>query len=617
MIQEEEKSSLITINVLITQSSTLGLNNATMAEVALYIIQEHISNLTSTIVIAEHSITPESAKTNAQFLDFLLQNLNESISVQFHLRGFSHQPLEYYVFIVDTVEAFRYIFRYFVDTPNERHYRFLIFLTKRTEMYAQNVYEFIFLCNFFDVIDVGVIIDSLDIGVSLFCYYPFTYYAPCRSNIANLIHSFTILPGTLKEIFPPKLGNFHGCPLKVSARIYHPYFSFVGNKSNPEPVGNWDNISGIEGNLLKFLAMIMNFRIDLQPFPKERCYIHSNQSDGCLKQLKDRKVDIAVGGFVDSNDGRLNFSPTGPYHTSPLRFIVRGKQNLSSLGRLAMPFTKQVWIIVAVFFVFVIILTSALKLMQPKIHQFIFGEENYNPATNFLAVFLGYSVARTPRRNFARYTFSLLLSLTLVLRNAYQGSLYDAFCMNRFAKIPSGFEDLVKWNYTIVLPPEASEILNFPNKLLIKSKNDGYEPRLKILDKLQGKYATVAVQDGFINYVQRNIRSGSQLLIIKEVIYNYQFVMYLPKHSIYLSVFNKKLRELAAAGMLSRLRSKYTKINEFILANLMQQQKKEPLQNKRLYALYSICGLLILISIVVFCLEIFSVQYTRWQRFFS
>ncbi|XP_055858450.1 uncharacterized protein LOC129920930 [Episyrphus balteatus] len=586
---------------------------------ALYLIQEHLSNLTSTIVIAEHSSIPEYENTNAQLLDYILQNLQGSISVQLYVRGVCHQPLEYYVFIVDSTEAFRTLFRYFVDTPFERHYRFLIFLTKFSPGgYFYHLAEIFKLCYQFDIIDVSVVSDRGDLGFEIYIYHLFAAHL-CRRYFPEPLITFDLDPENLQfEIFPNKLKNLFGCPFKVSARIYPPYFTFIGNKTNPEPEGDWDNISGIEGSLLKFLAETINFSIDLKPFPKERSFFKNNKSSGCFKQIKDRDVDIIVGGFVDSVEGRFGFSPTGQYHNSAFRYIVRGKNYLSSLDRLAKPFSKQTWILVAGFLVVTIVFTSVLKLVRLKIYQIIFGEENQNPVTNILAICLGYSVSRIPRRNFARFILLQMLILTLVLRNAYQGSLYDAFRMDKFAQIPSGLNDLNKWNYTILLPAESSESLMFPNERTIKTKTYGYEPRLQMLERLEGKYVTVAFQDSFIYYVERNLKHKIELLSIKEVIYNYQFVMYLPKHSIFLPTFNKKLRDLAAAGILTQLRLKFTRNDQFLSAfSRQQQQKKKPLNNKRLYAVYNICGVLLGISIVVFCLEILSVRFVRLKRMFG
>ncbi|XP_055845044.1 uncharacterized protein LOC129911316 [Episyrphus balteatus] len=319
---------------------------------------------------------------------------------------------------------------------------------------------------------------------------------------------------------------------------------------------------------------------------------------------------------MDSNSGRHIVSPTIAYHTSIFIFVVRGKSILSSLGRLAKPFTINLWVLVAGFLLFTMLFTSVLKVMKLKVYQFVFGKENHSPVTNFFALFLGYGVSQTPRRNFARYIFVLLLFLTLVLRSAYQGSLYDAFRKDSFDSKLSGYDDLIKSNYVLLSPPEAPYLPNYPNKLISIVLTHGYEKRLTKLETLENRYTTLVVLDAFLYYVQKKLRNGTELLLIPERVNSFQLVMFLPKHSIYLSVFNRKLKELAAAGITSKFSSESTSIDQIIKAYLMRQREKLPLHNARLSALYGIWFISLGVSLVVFILEILSVRNRKLQKLF-
>ncbi|XP_055846707.1 uncharacterized protein LOC129912472 isoform X2 [Episyrphus balteatus] len=590
---------------------TLNLNSAniSLAEVTLVLAREYLSSMTSTLVIAEHSIMPELGIKNILLMEYVLQHLNEKVAVQLYMHDYSDQPLEYYIFVVDSLEAFKEVYHSFMYNFYERHYRFLIVLTKYTPGFRKVMEEIFILCYHYDVIDANIITDHPKRGVAMYTYFLYSENV-CRGCLPELLYSFNDGFGNLKKLFPEKLNNFHRCPIKVTSRYLPPFFTLIGNTSDPQPIGNWENLSGIEGTLLKFLAEALNFTIDLRPLPAERSYVKNNQSYGCFKQLEGFKVDIAIGCFIASDTARSLYSPTSPHHHSPYMYLVKGKRNLSAFGRLGQPFSNQLWILVAVFFIMGIVFILSLK---HKVRQFVFGEENENPVTNFVAIFLGYSVIKTPRRNFARFIFYKMLSLTLVLRNAYQGSLYDAFRMDRFARCPTGYDDLIKWNYTLILPPETAA-LNLFSKQQIIVESDGYEPRLKLLESLEGNYATVVVPDGYSYYLEKSLRNGSDLFLIPEAIYNYQFVMFLPKHSIYLNVFNKKLKEFACAGITSKLSSNFT-LNPLVLQKLMEKPRNVPLSNNRLLAMYEIYGSMIVISGIVFGLELLSVKYRRLERF--
>ncbi|XP_055913555.1 uncharacterized protein LOC129947138 [Eupeodes corollae] len=187
--------------------------------------------------------------------------------------------------------------------------------------------------------------------------------------------------------------------------------------------------------------------------------------------------------------------------------------------------------------------------------------------------------------------------------------------MDRFARAPSGFDELIKWNYTIILPPETAELKLFPQQQTIKVNTDGFEPRLEMLEKLEGKYVTVVIQDGYLHYLQKALRNGSELILLPEAIYNYQFVMFLPKHSIYLNIFNKKLKEFACAGITAKISSDST-IDRLTLRKLMNNPKAVALTGKRLRALYHIYIISVSISFGVFVLEKLSVRYERLEKYF-
>ncbi|XP_055852406.1 uncharacterized protein LOC129916455 [Episyrphus balteatus] len=470
--------------------------------------------------------------------------------------------------------------------------------------------EIFSLCHHFNVIDVNILTEDPKRGVSMFTYFLFTK-SICRGFSPILMYNFNEGFEKFNNLFPPKLKNFHGCPIKLSARTFAPYFTFIGNKSKPEPIGNWENISGLEGALMKYLALTLNFTIELLPFAEDQSY-------GCFELLRNGEADVVIGGFGDSNIVRWGFSPSTAYHNSAIFFVIRGKNMLSSLGRLARPFSIEVWILVAVFFILTIILIFLLKIARKSIYQFVLGEQNHNPVTNFLAVFLGYPMCRTPRRNFARFIFLNMLLLTFILRNAYLGSLYHAFRKDNFFKIPSGFEDLIKWNYTIILPFDNSQLFDFPKERTIIAKMGEFDKRLQFFEELKGRYVTVTLYDQLFYYVLQKLKNKTEtgLFTTPEIIYNYHFVMFMRKHSIYLTPFNKMIKELNEAGILEILRSEFVKNDVlFMISRYLKYQKKNiPLNNERLYGLYYLFGSLVGISILVFCLEILSYRFRNLQR---
>ncbi|XP_055910518.1 uncharacterized protein LOC129944881 [Eupeodes corollae] len=590
-----------------------------LAEITLNLTRKFLKYATSTLVIVEKSVTPETSNTNLNLLEYFLQNVQDNIAVQLKIHSKNKQPWEYYIFIVDSIEAFRKINGLFPESFFERHFYFLIILTKHTHNLG-NVIEDIFkLCYQFNVIDVILIVKHPTDGVCMFTYMLYSTNA-CRTvqPILYLRLKDNRELDNLKTIFPEKLNNFFGCPVKVAGRKLGPFLDLRGNKNNPQPVGSWENLSGVEGLLIRELASALNFQLQLLPFPKSRSYIENLTCYGSFLELQNGNADLAIGGFGGSDPSRWLFTPSIVYHSSPFVYVVRAKE-LSAIGRLAKPFSIQLWIalvgVLAIGFSFIII----LRFMNPVTTQYILGDKNDAPTLNFFAIILGYPVNRTPlaNRNFARYILLLLLILTLVIRNAYQGSLYEAILRDGFVRIPSGLKEIVKWNYKILISPEVDKFNAYPKDLTITVPVGGYLARIKILEKIEGRYASAILRESFIDYMNKNQWKRNNLFMNNEVIIMYHFVMFFPKNSIYVATFDKKLRLLIYGGITNKLKHNNLTSEAALRSIRRSQPPREPLGNRRLRAMYDIYICMKVIAIFVFFLELMSVRCDKLYRFFQ
>lgn len=80
-----------------------------------------------------------------------------------------------------------------------------------------------------------------------------------------------------------------------------------------------------------------------------------------------------------------------------------------------------------VLFVLAVIIMFVLKLIPTQNRDFIVGKSNNTPFFNMIYIYLGGAITldRVPVRNFARTIFLIWLLFSLVIRNAYQGKLFD------------------------------------------------------------------------------------------------------------------------------------------------------------------------------------------------
>ncbi|XP_055846441.1 uncharacterized protein LOC129912274 [Episyrphus balteatus] len=462
------------------------------------------------------------------------------------------------------------------------------------------------LCYDFNVIDVNIVLDHPVLGVSVFTYYLFKK-DKCRIIKPELYFQANQGYEALKEFFPQKLDNFHGCPLRVTSRPVEPFFKFKGDGNNPKPVGDWENLSGIEGMVLKTLAKTLNFKIQLLPIPSEPTLMTNTTGYGCYAELLRGNADIAIGSLSNSDFGRLWFSVSVLYHFTPYKYVIQGGRILDSMDRLFRPLSFRVWMAILYLYLFGVLMIYVLKYSKSAIRQYV-QEPGCTRSLELAAVYLGQPLTRPPRRTFPRTLFIMWVFLTLILRSAYQGLLYDAIRLDKFLKVPLGYDDLIKWNFIIYLSPEVAQLEMFnENRKSIRVVHGDFRTRLDILAKNSDKYATIAMVENYVNYMETARFLGINLYMISETIYVNQLALYLPKQSIFSASLNKKLSSFHNSGLLMHFRTWFSTEKEFFKWTL-EEPPIRAISVIRLKSLFCIYVMLISIGLVIFVLELLSTR---------
>ncbi|XP_055842723.1 uncharacterized protein LOC129909674 [Episyrphus balteatus] len=268
------------------------------------------------------------------------------------------------------------------------------------------------------------------------------------------------------------------------------------------------------------------------------------------KRLISKGADIAIGGYSGSDPNRSIITPSVLYYHTPIVFVIRGKRELDCVNRLFRPFSVPVWQSIGSLLLAGAFLIQFLRIFKQPERELIIGERNLTPLMNFLAVFLGYPVTRIPQGISARYLLILWLAVTLILRSAYQGSLYDSIRIDRFEKVPRKYNELFRQNYKIFITKfyrSVADDMFVGNQTIVLSSN--HYGRLEMLEAMDGNYGTVALRDHVINYLEKNFRNGSDLRIIEETVFQFRFAWYLQKHSIFAPIVNDYLLQFGYTGL--------------------------------------------------------------------
>ena len=145
----------------------------------------------------------------------------------------------------------------------------------------------------------------------------------------------------------------------------------------------------------------------------------------------DETADFLIGG-VSLNEQRAKlFSVTRPYLQASYGFCFREIDTYIPLARLTAPFRIRAWSTITAFSIIspiVILLTK--KLNRDWRHFIIGGQMNRTPILNMWTTILGNPIANRKivsgkhLSKFARIILILWIIMWIVVRNAYQGSLY-------------------------------------------------------------------------------------------------------------------------------------------------------------------------------------------------
>lgn len=270
-----------------------------------------------------------------------------------------------------------------------------------------------------NIFNVDVIFEDAN-DVKVVTFFPFNDES-CNNTTPKVIRSYR--NGSFEEkssIFPDKFKNLHNCPLRVT--IFEGEFSVI---KTVFPNGTFE-LNGYDIDLIRELSKTLNFEpvfkmIDeSQPFGR---VFRNGTANGALADLVDRSCDIVLGEYLTDLKEHIADSST-VYNTFPFVFVIPPGRKLGHIRKLLMPFKSFVWLAIFTVFVAASIVTYLLNFKLKAYKNFVYGSGVDQPFLNIAAAVLGVAQPKLPTRNFSRFLLMQFLLFCLVVRSAYQGSLF-------------------------------------------------------------------------------------------------------------------------------------------------------------------------------------------------
>ena len=172
------------------------------------------------------------------------------------------------------------------------------------------------------------------------------------------------------------------------------------------------------------------------------------------------EIIIEINGTWDCETCDLTFenypflgpSPnllSNPYVSYVVSFAIASGEPYTDFQRMFMMFDNETWIAIAVTLTIGLLVTLGLNFVSQKLRNFIVGQSVSNPTVNLVAIFLTGGQVRTPRRNFARFLFTLFVIWSMIIRTCHQSMFFHLLQADLRKPIITTLDEFFESNLTV------------------------------------------------------------------------------------------------------------------------------------------------------------------------
>lgn len=288
--------------------------------------------------------------------------------------------------------------------------------------------------------------------ITLSTFLPF-YNRNCGSLKVRIVNSFINETWKNRVIFPKKLRNLYGCPIKLSTFEYPP--AIIIHKIN-----GTEQISGHDVDLVRGIARVMNFNLSIEILKEPSAWgflMENGTSGGVLRKIIDQEADIAVGTYYLTQT-RAKFMSFSQYSRSNVVLVIPPGVPLSAFEKLYKPFSDETWMTLIIMLAAALLIIFVIRLQKKSVQHFVFGRHTGNPFINLLSIILNGSQHRLPMRNFSRTLLLLFVIFCIIIRTLYQAAMFHFLQTDqRHAEIQT-IDELIAKNFEIFMYESFQEL---------------------------------------------------------------------------------------------------------------------------------------------------------------
>uniref|UniRef100_A0A182IST4 Putative ionotropic receptor ligand binding domain-containing protein n=1 Tax=Anopheles atroparvus TaxID=41427 RepID=A0A182IST4_ANOAO len=436
-------------------------------------------------------------------------------------------------------------------------------------------------------------------------------YDPYREDKCGSVESIEIgryIDGEwstpVREWFPDRTANFHGCPLKVGVVDLKPFSMF-------RKEGNQTVHFGLEVHIAESIAGWLNFSIQFV-MPRDNLKwgtLRAENSTGLVGMIQRREVAFGFGSLGLSIARHIHLKPSTPNHMTQMIMAIPPKRPYTSIEKLFQPFTIYAWTCIVVgYTLFGLVTLVLLKLSMNPIH-----EPLPNPLYTLWVLLMGGSGPHFRMDSWRIFIIGFIIN-TLVIRTLYQAGMFER--LQASASLASDLNTLDAINkaglyYTMYSPTVQffKDNPKVPNSHIRVVQNDSVNSDELYYELSQDKLGGVVALplDCTAYYVKRNGKRGV-VYIGKNTGFTYNIGMHFPKATPLQEPFNAWIHKLHASG-LTRFWTEEFRDNRY-WTNAKEKPDPASLKWNQISGGFLLCGVMLLLATLVFLGEVIFFHYS-------
>jgi hypothetical protein len=526
--------------------------NESIVKLAVDLIDDFYMKETLTLNFVSAVDSDDSRYNTEDIVEEIIPELKENITALYEdFRNLERkaQKRVFNIFLVDSYESFREIYvRMTPETFDYQGFYLIVFTIHRgTQRYEMHKMFDDLWANY--VINVNIVLKSNPKECHMFTYFPFTANY-CEKVFPVLLNTFISDKGFIRNVahFPNKMSNMFECPITAATFELPPYVIFREKNGN---LGVW----GIEGALMKTLAQRMRFTLnyDIQDENYWGTLDDDGRSTGAIASVMRKEVNLTFGFFVSTPLRNMFMAPSHSYYTTKLVWVIGSGEPLNQFDRFYKPFSTAIWICLAFVFFVAVIAILIIRCQSRKVRNFVFGTGINHPLLNMFNVFIGGSMTKLPKRNFARTLLGLYLIYTFVIRNAYTGAMFRFLRSDLRTNEVKSFNEMIERDFSFFSLDFNDEHVEtnekFPGKLLVINMKQ-YETFVGYIRDEVPNIALLSTED-LVAYWNQKEFPEHFFNHLPQVISSVNLCLYMHKTSCLTNEINKHIMNFDSNGLMN------------------------------------------------------------------